>query len=102
MDSTNSSEKYGRLSLSTIPLAVTVFLISQSVYADDIMGGLKKVSSYVRTGSIIISTIAVIAAGLVMTFNKERGFEKMSGAVIGLGCIAGASAIVAAIQSFFG
>jgi hypothetical protein len=83
-------------------LLVSVLFFGHHAYADNIMSGLQKTSSYVKSGAILISTIAVIGAGLIMAFNKERGFDRMSGAVIGLACIAGASGLVALIQSFFG
>ncbi len=83
-------------------LLVSVLFLSHPAFADNIMSGLQKTSSYVKSGAILISTIAVIGAGLIMAFNKERGFDRMSGAVIGLACIAGASGLVALIQSFFG
>jgi hypothetical protein len=83
-------------------LVCALLFLNKIAFADTIMSGLQKTNSYVKSGAILISTIAVIGAGLIMAFNKERGFDRMSGAVIGLACIAGASGLVALIQSFFG
>lgn len=81
---------------------ISVVFVSQSAFADSIMSGLQKTNSYVKSGAILMSTLAVIGAGLIMAFNKERGFDKMSGAIIGLVCIAAAGGLVTLIQSFFG
>ena len=85
----------------TWSFAIGFLISSENSYADSIMNGLQKTNTYIKTGAITLSTIAIIGAGLIMAFNKERGFDKMSGAIIGLACIAGASALVALVQSFF-
>lgn len=81
-----------------------VFLASVQAIAesDKIMGGIDRGSKWIVRASVGVSTIGIIFAGLLTVYNKERGFDKISGAIIGCIIIAGASALVALIQTFFG
>jgi hypothetical protein len=81
-----------------------VFVASVQALAesDRIMGGIDRGNKWLFRASIGVSTVGIIFAGLLTVYNKERGFDKISGAIIGCIVIAGASALVALIQTFFG
>jgi hypothetical protein len=81
-----------------------VFIASSQALAesDKIMGGIDKGNKWLIRASIGVSTAGIIFAGLLTVYNKERGFDKISGAIIGCILISAAGAIVALIQTFFG